>query len=259
MKVFDEAGDDFDRLSPLLWEPVATRLVEVSAPSLGERVLDACCGSGSSALPTALAVGASGHVDAVDTSAVLVEALDRRPDRPSWLHPHVHDVTGWSSPEPYDLVQCGLGIFFLPDMAAGTGHLASLARPGGRVVASVWRHGALVAVGEALAAARRRVTGEDFSFPRSPLAGIDRPEILGPWLEEHGLRDVQVIEQELVIVLDEDAAWLLVTGSAWRWAMAELDPAVQGLLREAFRDEVRERRLLLLDATTLVATGTRPG
>jgi hypothetical protein len=44
------------------------------------------------------------------------------------------DVTAWrpAADGPYDLVQSGYGVFFLPDMDAGGEHLVSLLRPGGR-------------------------------------------------------------------------------------------------------------------------------
>jgi ubiquinone/menaquinone biosynthesis C-methylase UbiE len=55
-----------DHASSLLWDPLGEAYVDLVAPAPGDRVLDACCGAGASAIPAARAVGASGTVDAVD-------------------------------------------------------------------------------------------------------------------------------------------------------------------------------------------------
>lgn len=157
---FDEAAADFARLRPLLWDPVARSTLAVSRPSARERVLDACCGDGASALPTAEAVGIGGRVDAVDVSAGLLETLRHRARATPWLRCHHQDLMTWAPAERYDLVQCVLGVFFLPDMAAATRHLVGLTRPGGRIAITIWRRGAIEPLGaalrEALGARRRR-------------------------------------------------------------------------------------------------------
>ncbi|WP_260478999.1 methyltransferase domain-containing protein [Kibdelosporangium aridum] len=51
--------------------------VAVAGPKPGDRVLDACCGAGASAVPAARLVGPEGVVDAVDLSGAMVDALRR--------------------------------------------------------------------------------------------------------------------------------------------------------------------------------------
>lgn len=255
---FDAAGRDFLRLAPLLWDRTSAPLSATAAPQEGERVLDACAGVGSSAVPAAIAVGPRGHVDAVDTSAVLIGLLRQRPDRPDWLHPHHHDVTAWPPvPGGYDLVQCALGLFFFPSMAEGVEHLLALTAPRGRLVASIWRRGAMVAVGEALLAAHDRVVARSTPPAVSPLADINSRSTFSRWFTDRGGRDVQVEEHQLHVPLEPEQAWLVVVGSGWR-GMLEQHPAAQReAIRQEFMDEIARRGIDGVDATTLVAQGRR--
>lgn len=102
----------------------------------GERVLDACCGTGASALPAAALVGPTGTVDAVDMSGPMVAELRRRAADVPQVTAHEADVTTWPGTD-YDAVVCALGIFFFPDMTTGTDHLVRRARPDGRVALTI--------------------------------------------------------------------------------------------------------------------------
>ena len=79
------------------------------------------------------------------------------------------------------MVQCVLGIFFFPDMASGTEHLAALLRPGGRVALTIWRHGSLAEVGKRLAASAARVRGEQPPGPREQHL-VERIGTVGAWI-----------------------------------------------------------------------------
>jgi trans-aconitate methyltransferase len=141
---FETAGADYAELASRLRDPLRQILAGYAAPRRCDRVLDACCGTGASALPAARAVGPSGRVDAVDLAPSLLErgqAAATGLPQLRFIHP---DVSTWRSPaRPYDLVQSGYGVFFLPDMGAGARHLVSPLRPGGRFAVQTWRQGAL--------------------------------------------------------------------------------------------------------------------
>ncbi|MGW7755582.1 hypothetical protein ACWGK6_29425, partial [Streptomyces violaceusniger] len=60
--LFSQTRREFASWYSRLWGPLGALATGVSRPRAGERVLDACCGSGASALPAARAVGAAGQV-----------------------------------------------------------------------------------------------------------------------------------------------------------------------------------------------------
>lgn len=71
-EVFTAAAADFAVWEPLLWLPMGRRAADVAGIRPGDTVLDACCGSGASALPAGRAAGPTGRVHAVDLSTGLL-------------------------------------------------------------------------------------------------------------------------------------------------------------------------------------------
>ena len=238
--------------------PVGAATVAVSRPAPGERVLDACCGDGASAVLAADAVGPAGLVDAVDLSPEMVALAARRPVRHGNLRAHRADVTAWQ-PDGYDLVQCVLGVFFLPDMDAGTEHLIRCARPGGRVAITVWRRDALLPAGATLAEAVARHHPGTPAPLRSPARSqaIGTPGDLTGWLSARGLRDVRVEVVPHAVPATPRALWSLVVGSGFRALLEGLDAAAVEAVRRDLVGALAGGPAL--DATTLVATGTAPG
>lgn len=275
-ELFDRAAADFRRLGPLLWDPIGERTAAAVSPQPGERVLDACCGDGASALPAAAAVGPAGHVDAVDVSLAMVHALARRARDLPALHVHCADVTTWEDPARqgparqgsgrgpararagYDVVQCALGVFFLPDMDAGTEHLVRCARPGGRVAVTVWRRDALAPAGQALATAVARHR-EDVQPPAASQQSrrVATAQDLAGWLGARGLRGVRVEVVPHAVPATPEALWALVLGSRFRGLLQGLDAAAVEVVREEYLGALAGGPPV--DATTLVGVGLAPG
>ncbi|SDD16822.1 class I SAM-dependent methyltransferase [Actinokineospora iranica] len=255
--LFDAGTTHFDALTDRLWGPVSASAVAVAQPVEGEHVFDACYGTGASALPTARAVGPTGRVDAIDLADKLLAVGRSRAEGLPWLTFHHGDVTTWSG-GPYDLVQCVLGVFFLPDMDAGSRALISRLRPGGRFAATVWRKEAILPVPEIL---QNAVSPERAETPAAPVRRgaserVNTPELLTAWLTALGLRDARVVTAPHTLPLDPDVAWALVLGSALRGFLTGLDPAAVERTRVRFTQELLDRGVTAIDATTLVGVGT---
>lgn len=258
-RAFDKASSDFDRLGDHLWRPIGQAVVGATDPRPGERVLDACCGNGASAIPAARRVGERGHVDAVDMAPAMVSELTRLAADLPQLHPHTADVTCWQTGN-YDVVQSVLGVFFFPDMNSGSEHLVRCAHPGGRVGLTVWRRGAIEVLGEHLARSVAQVTGVASEKPRpSSIADIREAEPFRDWMTERGLVDVIVHTHELRIALTPEIAWLMITGSGYIAALADLDETRVADVRRTYLASLDAQGVSAVDATTLTAIGTRPG
>ncbi len=255
---FDAAAADFTALGRHLWEPIGTAAVAVADPRPGERVLDACCGTGASAIPAAGLVGANGHVDAVDMSGPMVDELRRLSADLPQLHAHQADVTTWQG-ESYDVVQSALGIFFFPDMTAGTDHLISLAKPGGRVVFTIWRGESMAAAGRHLGLAVADVTGTPAPAPRPPhlIDRVNQPDAYADWLTGRGLAGVEVAVNEMALTMTPEVAWLVVVGSGFRGALAKVPADRVEAVRERYLASLRDEGVTQLDATTLIGSGRR--
>ncbi|CAM3732724.1 trans-aconitate 2-methyltransferase [Kibdelosporangium persicum] len=258
-RAFDAAAADFTALGHHLWGPIGAATVTAAGPRSGDRVLDACCGTGASAIPTAHLVGTDGVVDAVDLSAPMIDELRRLSADLPQLRAHQADVTTWDT-GGYDVVQSALGIFFFPDMTAGTERLISRARPGGRVVFTIWRGDAMAAAGRHLGLAVAAATGTAPPKEREPhlFDEINQADSYATWLTGLGLTDVDVTVHELHLTVTPKLAWLAITGSGYRGALAKLDPGTVETVRERYLDSLQAHGVTEFDATTLIGAGTAP-
>lgn len=256
---FAQAAESFAELDDVLWDPISTATLARSRPQVDERVLDACCGDGASALPTAELVGLGGLVDAVDIAEPMIALLrSRAGERMPQLHAHVADVTEWE-PSGYDLVQCVLGIFFFPDIEAGTLRLIERARPGGRVVVTVWARGAMESLPELLVDALPGLERPDLEELIRPATEIaDTAGTLAHWLTELGLEQVRAESVQRHLDLTSELAWLLVRGTGLRAVVSGLDEDQLADVRERYLAAIADRGLHSLDVTTLIAVGHRP-
>ncbi|MBB4932932.1 SAM-dependent methyltransferase [Lipingzhangella halophila] len=259
---FDTAAADFTSLGEYLWEPIGNAIAATTSPQPGERVLDACCGTGASAIPAAQLVGANGLVDAVDVSGPMITELRARAAQLPQLRAHHRDITAWDGGDPtgYDVVQSGLGIFFLPDMTAGTESLVAMARPGGRAAFAIWRGDAMAAAGRHLNRAVAAVTGGEEAPPRKPhlIDRINQADGFARWLGQRGLSDVQVAVNERSLPMTPELAWLVILGSGFRGALAQLPASAVASVRERYLTLLSEEGTDTLDATTLIGSGTTP-
>jgi SAM-dependent methyltransferase len=122
--------------------PFGDAALEAAAAAPGERALDVGCGCGTTSLALARSVGASGEVEGVDLSAIMLEravesaaaakltnVVFRRLDAQSApLGPHV-----------FDLVFSRFGVMFFADPTAAFSNLRASLRPGGRLALACWQ------------------------------------------------------------------------------------------------------------------------
>ncbi|WP_410599350.1 class I SAM-dependent methyltransferase [Amycolatopsis sp. lyj-90] len=256
-RAFDEAAADFAALGRYLWEPIGAATVAAAGLGRGARVLDACCGTGASALPAARVVGPEGVVDALDLSGPMIGELRRLSADLPQLRAHQADATAWET-DGYDAVLTALGIFFFPDMTDGTERLISRVRPGGRAVFTIWRGGSMVTAGRYVGRAMAAVTDSAPPPEREPglIDRINQAESYAEWLSARGLSDVDVVVNELRLTMTPEVAWLVIIGSGFRGLLSDLEPAVVEQVRERYLDSLRDEGVTELDVTTLIGSGT---
>ncbi len=128
----------FDRISPV-YDPMNRvmtvgldrrwrRLTVQAVVRPGDRVLDACCGTGDLALE---AQRAGARVTGLDFSERMLERARRKSAAVEWVR---GDVLALPFPDgSFDAVTVGFGIRNVEDLQAGLAELARVLRPGGRL------------------------------------------------------------------------------------------------------------------------------
>ncbi|MCP3803593.1 methyltransferase domain-containing protein [Allokutzneria sp. A3M-2-11 16] len=260
--VFDATRRHFVHWTPPLWGPLGAATTEVSAPLPGERVLDVCCGAGSSALPAAAKVGPTGAVVGVDLSTSLLDhartvAAEQGLANVEFVEA---DITQYSADEPYDVVQSVFGVFFLqPDMNGAVARLLELLRPGGRFAATVWARDSVAAVGGAIFDAVRELRPNlPTTSPVTESAkGLDTESKLRSWLESFGLTDVEVTEIPLRVPLPAEEAWSFVLGTGLHALILGLSDDERERARARYLEFLAERGITEVKADALVGLGRR--
>jgi demethylmenaquinone methyltransferase / 2-methoxy-6-polyprenyl-1,4-benzoquinol methylase len=129
--MFDRVAPVYDvmnRLTTMGLDGGWRRLAAESVVEPGDRVLDACCGTGDLALA---AERAGGTVVGVDFSASMLARARRKSGSVEWAH---GDVTALPfADETFDAATIGFGIRNVPELEAGLCELARVLRPGGRL------------------------------------------------------------------------------------------------------------------------------
>lgn len=123
-------------------EPLGSALRERLAPTTGERVLDVGCGCGTTTLALAAAVGPTGRVTGIDTSAsMLAVARDAATAAGSANVDFVEGdaATHLYEPHAYDVIFSRLGTMFFDEPEAAFTNLHRSLRPGGRLGFVAWR------------------------------------------------------------------------------------------------------------------------
>ena len=130
--MFDRIAPVYDAMNRLMtagldrrWRAATVR----EAVRAGDRVLDACCGTGDLAV-AALHAGA-GEVVGLDFSERMLERARRKEPRIEWLRGDVLALP--FDDASFDAATVGFGIRNVDDLGAGLGELRRVLKPGGRL------------------------------------------------------------------------------------------------------------------------------
>jgi demethylmenaquinone methyltransferase / 2-methoxy-6-polyprenyl-1,4-benzoquinol methylase len=120
--------DGMNRVMTLGLDRKWRRLTAEAVVRPGDRVLDACCGTGDLALAAARA---GGRVTGVDFSGEMLARAERKAPEFDWVQA---DAAALPFPdESFETVTVGFGIRNLADLEAGLRELARVLVPGGRL------------------------------------------------------------------------------------------------------------------------------
>jgi SAM-dependent methyltransferase len=254
-------ADHFDDPALSFWDRFGRSTVVRIGVRPAQRVFDACCGTGASAIPAAHLVGNDGQVlgfDLAEPALVLARAKARAHGLTT-VEFRAGDVehTGLPS-ESFDAVVCVFGIFFLPDMAAAVAELWRLVRPGGVLAVTVWGPGflepATTAFWDAVAAERPELVG---GF--RPWTRVTDPAGLTELLQRGGVVD-PIVEAEPGThpLADPEDWWTVVLGTGYRATVAQLDAAAASRVRAANVRWLREHEVRDLQTNVVYGRARKP-
>lgn len=262
-RTYDAASDSFDHPANSFWDRFGRRTVERLDLSGGARVLDACCGTGASAIPAAECVGPDGYVLGVDVSEGLLGLARAKAAKRGLRHAEfrVADVMELDLPEgSFDAVVCVFGIFFVPDMRAAVRELWRTVKPGGKLAITTWGPDVFAPLNTFFWDNVRAVR-PDLHRAFNCWDGLTDPGAVRELLSVCGAEthDEPHVETEAARhpIVAPEAAWALLQGTGYRGTLEQLDPAARNQIREACQRFVRVSSVDSVTADVIYAVATK--
>jgi len=260
-RTYNAAADHYDAPALGFWDRLGRRTVEHISLQRGAAVLDACCGTGASALPAAEAVGPSGRVLGVDLAENPVVLARAKAQRRGLLQTEfrVADIEALDpSAEMFDVAICVFGIFFLPDMAAGVRCLWRLVRPGGQLAITTWGPRFVEPGGSAFWNAVRRER-PDLYKGFNPWDKVCDRDGLTAVLLEGGVEvsDTETEASAQPLESPEDF-WTIVLGSGFRATVDQLSPDERERVRTATVNELLEHDVRSVETNAVFGLARKP-
>jgi ubiquinone/menaquinone biosynthesis C-methylase UbiE len=225
-----------------------------------EQVLDVACGTGHAALALA-AVAPRGHVTAVDFSAGMLDqarkkAISRNRDNIEFLQ---RDMTALGFPADFfDAVVCAFGIFFIEDMEKQLAHMASVVKPGGKVMITNFQESYFHPLKD-LMGARLKALG--VQMPPQTWKRIANEAACRDLFEKAGLTDIRVETRNVGYYLETAEQWWdIVWNAGFRGMVSQLKPEDQVRFKREHLREVealRDEKGIWLDVGVLYTSGVK--
>lgn len=254
--VFDRIVPDYDAGGPGCFATFGRRLVAEVGVLAGQRVLDVATGRGAVLLPAAEAVGPTGSVTGLDLSEGMVRATrEEAARRGVAAEVLVGDAEALDFPDAtFDLVLCGFGLMFLPQVALALAEFRRVLRPGGRLGVSTWQLTQADDLGAVLA--QQGLLDVNQEVMRFSVA-----DELQRALAAADFTAVRVRPDTVAFRYDDLAAyWQNARGTGIRRWLDRLDDAQHEQVRAALAERVQSRQQadgLHLPATALLAVARR--
>ncbi len=195
--MFDRIAPVYDSMNRLMTAGLDRRWRDATAAAVvrpGDRVLDACCGTGDLAIAAAKA---GGKVTGLDFSEPMLERARRKSDEVEWLE---GDALGLPFADgSFDVVTIGFGLRNLSNVERGLEELRRVLRPGGRLAIleitrpkglmapfyRFWFDGVIPVAGKVLPG------GSAYSYLPASVRRFPAPEGLAKLLDEAGFDEVR--------------------------------------------------------------------
>jgi ubiquinone/menaquinone biosynthesis C-methylase UbiE len=260
-QTYNAAAGFFDEPALGFWDRFGRATVDRLELRPGAIVLDACAGSGASALPAAERVGPSGRVVAVDLAENLLALARAKADHHGLRHLETRygDIEALDYPAgAFDVVIIVFGVFFLPDMAAGTATLWRLVAAGGQLGVTTWGPRLFEPANSVFWDAVDQLR-PDLTRAYNPWDALTDPDAVGALLAGAGAEHVRVeaVAGSHPLRSAEDF-WTIVQGSGYRATFDAMSVEERDAVRTRCLAAIADRDITTIETNVIYAQATKP-
>jgi ubiquinone/menaquinone biosynthesis C-methylase UbiE len=257
---YNAAADHFDDETLGFWDRIGRRTVARLAVPSGAKVLDVGCGTGSSALPAAEAVGPDGSVVGVDLSDRLLERARTKASGRGLMNVDFieADMSALGYPDDeFDAIISVFSIFFVPDMEGLVRELWRMVRPGGRMAITTWGPRMFEPAYSRWMDAVERERPDLYS-KFNPWDRITSVGAVSKLLQDGGVSDPQVVSESGSQLLRSAADWWTIAlGSGLRWTIEQMGPTVSARVRTDVLHWLQETNVSAIETNAIYATARK--
>jgi ubiquinone/menaquinone biosynthesis C-methylase UbiE len=260
-ETYNAAAEFFDEPALGFWDRFGRATVDRLELRPGATVLDACAGSGASALPAAERVGPSGKVVAVDLADNLLALARAKADRHGVgnLETRHGDIEALDyAPGSFDAVIIVFGVFFLPDMSAGTAALWRLVAPGGQLAVTTWGPGVFEPANSEFWNAVDEVR-PDLTRAYNPWDSLTDPDAVGALFAGAGAEQarVEAVAGSHTLRSPEDF-WTIVQGTGYRATHDAMSVDERDAVRARCIGAIAQRRVTTIETNVVYGQASKP-
>ena len=260
-ETFDAVSGGYDGGALRFFPESAKNIAALLDLSGDEYVLDVACGTGHASLAIARLLP-RGRVTAVDFSSGM---LDQARHKAASLHLRNIDFIerdmqdlGFAE-SPFDVAVCAFGIFFVMDMETQLAHIASMVKPGGRVMITNFQESYFHPLKDLFV---NRLAAYGVQNPPQAWKRIAHEAGCRQLFETAGLADIRIEQKNVGYYLcSQDEWWDIVWNAGFRRLVAQLSQKDQERFKQEHLEEVgalRTNEGIWLDVGVLYTIGTKP-
>jgi len=260
-ETFDAVSGGYDGEALRFFPESAKNIAALLDLSGDEYVLDVACGTGHASLAIARLLP-RGRVTAVDFSSGM---LDQARQKAASLHLRNIDFIERDMQDmifaesPFDVAVCAFGIFFVMDMETQLAHIASMVKPGGRVMITNFQESYFHPLKDLFV---NRLAAYGVQNPPQAWKRIAHEAGCRQLFETAGLADIRIEQKNVGYYLgSQDEWWDIVWNAGFRRLVAQLSQNDQERFKQEHLEEVgalRTNEGIWLDVGVLYTIGTKP-
>jgi ubiquinone/menaquinone biosynthesis C-methylase UbiE len=259
-ETFDTVSGGYDNKALRFFPKSAENMAVLLGLRGDEHVLDVACGTGNASLAVARLLP-KGRVTAVDFSPGMLDQARRKAaslkiTNIDFAERDMQDL-GFAE-KPFDIAVCAFGIFFVEDMETQLAHIASMVKPGGRVMISNFQESYFHPLKDMFI---NRLAAYGVQSPPQAWKRIAHETGCRQLFATAGLADVRVEQKNVGYYLDNAEQWWdIVWNAGYRRLVGQLSSHDQEQFRRAHLEEIealRSKNGIWLDIGVLYTIGTK--
>jgi ubiquinone/menaquinone biosynthesis C-methylase UbiE len=261
-ETFDTVSSGYDGGALRFFPQSAQNMVSLLELRGDEHVLDVACGTGHASLAVARMLP-SGRVTGVDFSAGMLDHARRKAAAQGIGNIGLleRDMTALGFPaDSFDVALCAFGIFFVDDLDAQRAHIASVVKPGGRIMISSFHEEHYFQPFREMMLARLRTHA--IAIPPPTWRRVGNEAACRALFNQAGLTNTRVESRNVGYDLDGvEQWWDVVWNAGFRRLVSQLPEDARDRFKREHLEEVEALATkdgLWLDVGVLYTVGTKP-